>query len=106
MRTHGGVSTVLVTIALGTALPDASAGSHRVAAGASRWQIARAGGCDADAVRRANRLTGTRIRPGQKLRIPSCDGKRVAVKADSSIVVPRGRVLQSIGRPQRGRLMN
>ena len=74
MRTHGGVSTILVTIALGTALPDASAGSHRVAPGDSLWVIARARGCDVETVRRANRLRGTRIRPGQKLRIPSCDG--------------------------------
>jgi hypothetical protein len=106
MRTHGGAATILVTIALGSAVPEASAGVHRVAPGDSLWQIARARGCGVDAVRRANRLTGTRIRPGQKLRIPSCGGKRVAVKADIAIAEPRGRGLQSIGRPQRGRLMN
>jgi len=100
MRTHGGVATILFSIALGSAVPEASAGVHRVAPGDSLWQIARARGCDVDAVRRANRLTGTQIRPGQKLRIPSCDGKRVAVAE------PRGRGLQSIGRPQRGRLAN
>jgi len=100
MRTHGGVATLLFSISLGSAVPEASAGVHRVAPGDSLWQIARARGCDVDAVRRANRLTGTQIRPGQKLRIPSCDGKRVAVAE------PRGRGLQSIGRPQRGRLAN
>ena len=107
MRTHGGIATILVSIALGTALPEASAGVHRVAPGDSLWVIARARGCDVETVRRANRLSGTRIRPGQKLRIPSCDGKRVAsVKVDTAVAEPRGRGLQSIGRPQRGRLMN
>ena len=133
MRTHGGIATILVSIALGSALPEASAGVHRVAPGDSLWRIARARGCDVDVVRRANRLSGTRIRPGQKLRIPSCDGKRVAAVArargggreraaravlgvpptpsprtivDTTVAEPRGRGLQSIGRPQRGRLVN
>ena len=106
MRTHGGVAAILLTVALGSAVPEASAGVHRVAPGDSLWRIARARGCDVDAVRRANRLTGTQIRPGQKLRIPSCDGKRVAVKVDTAVVEPRGSGLQSIGRPQHGRLAN
>jgi hypothetical protein len=106
MRTHRGVATILLSVALGSALPEASAGVHRVAPGDSLWRIARARGCDVDAVRRANRLTGTQIRPGQRLRIPSCDGRRVAVKVDTAVAEPRGRGLQSIGRPQRGRLLN
>jgi len=106
MRTHGGVAAILFTVALGSAVPEASAGVHRVAPGDSLWRIARARGCDVDAVRRANRLTGTQIRPGQKLRIPTCDGRRIAVKADTAVVEPRGSGLQSIGRPQHGRLTN
>lgn len=106
MRTHGGVAAILITVALGSAVPKASAGVHRVAPGDSLWRIARAKGCDVDAVRRANRLSGNEIRPGQKLRIPSCDGKRIAVKADTAVVEPRGSGLQSIGRPQHGRLTN
>ncbi len=108
MRTHGGVAAILISIVLGSAVPQASARSHVVGPGDSLWRIARANRCDVDAVRRANRLSGTRIRPGQKLRIPSCDGRRVALKADitTTIVEPRGRGLQSIGRPQHGRLAN
>lgn len=107
MRTHGGVAAILVSVAMGSAVPEASARSHVVGPGDSLWRIARANRCDVDAVRRANRLSGTRIRPGQKLRIPSCEGKtRVAVKADTAVAEPRGRGLQSIGRPQRGRLAN
>lgn len=102
MRTHGGAAAVLFTIALGSAVPDAAARSHVVGPGDSLWRIARANRCDVDAVRRANRLSGTRIRPGQKLRIPSCEGRTpVAIK---EVVRPVG--IQSIGRPQHGRLAN
>lgn len=106
MRTHGGVAAILFTVALGSAPPEASARPHVVGPGDSLWRIARANHCDVDAVRRANRLNGTQIRPGQKLRIPSCDGKRVAIKTDTAVTVPRERGLQSIGRPQHGRLTN
>src|SRR6188472_1492819 len=109
MRTHGGVvAAILISIALGSAVPEASARSHVVGPGESLWRIARANRCDVDAVRRANRLSGTTIRPGQKLRIPSCDGgggKRVAaIKSEIDDRRPVG--LQSIGRPQHGRLSN
>src|SRR5687767_9662948 len=98
MRTHGGAAAILVSVAMGSAVPEASARSHVVGPGDSLWRIARANRCDVDAVRRANRLSGTRIRPGQKLRIPSCESKtRVAVKADTTVAEPRGRGLQSIG---------
>ncbi len=104
MRTRRGVAAVLFSIALASAVPGASARSHVVGPGESLWTIARANRCDVDSVRRANRLSGTMIRPGQKLRIPSCEPARprVAVKAD--IDPPVGR--QSIGRPQDGRLVN
>ena len=101
MRTHGGVAAIAISIALGSAIPDAAARSHVVGPGDSLWRIARANRCDVDAVRRANRLSTTRIRPGQRLRIPSCDARRVALRQDPA---PRG--LQSIGRPQHGRLAN
>ena len=106
MRTHRGAAAILFSIALGSAVPDAGARSHVVGPGDSLWRIARANRCDVDAVRRANRLSGTTIRPGQKLRIPSCEGggKRVAVKTDVGERRPVG--LQSIGRPQHGRLAN
>jgi len=106
MRTHRGVAALSFALALAAALPGASARSHVVGPGDSLWRIARANRCDVDAVRRANRLSGTMIRPGQKLRIPSCEGggKRVAVKSEIDDRHPVG--LQSIGRPQHGRLVN
>src|SRR4029079_6586349 len=103
MRTRRGVAAVLFSIALGSAVPAASARSHVVGPGESLWTIARANRCDVDAVRRANRLSGTMIRPGQKLRIPSCDPGRTRV-AFKEIDRPVG--LQSVGRPQDGRLLN
>jgi hypothetical protein len=110
MRTHRGAAALLFSIALGSAVPDASARSHVVGPGESLWLIARANRCDVDAVRRANRLSGTTIRPGQKLRIPSCSEpvRRVALKADGERERERVRPLgaQSIGRPQDGRLAN
>ena len=104
-RTRRGVAAALFSIALGSALPAASARSHVVGPGESLWTIARANRCDVDTVRRANRLSGTMIRPGQKLRIPSCESARprVALKADIERA-PAG--LQSVGRPQDGRLLN
>jgi murein endopeptidase len=46
--------------------------SHRVASGDSLWKIARAYQCSVDDLKRANRLAGSSIQPGQRLRIPSC----------------------------------
>lgn len=108
MRTHRGAAAISFVLALGAAAPGALARSHVVGPGDSLWRIARANRCDVDAVRRANRMSGNMIRPGQKLRIPSCEGggKRVAVKTDAALAEPRGRGLQSIGRPQHGRLAN
>jgi hypothetical protein len=99
-----GVAAGLFSIAFASALPVASARSHVVGPGESLWTIARANRCDVDRVRRANRLSGTMIRPGQKLRIPSCDPGRPRVAIKTEIDRPVG--LQSIGRPQGGRLLN
>src|SRR5262245_28469379 len=104
MRTRRGVAAVLFSIALGSALPGASARSHVVGPGESLWTIARANRCDVDRVRRANRLSGTMIRPGQKLRIPSCEPGRTKVAIKEIDRAPVG--VQSIGRPQDGRLLN
>jgi penicillin-insensitive murein endopeptidase/LysM domain-containing protein len=106
MRTHRGVAAVSFWLALGTAVPVAGARSHVVGPGESLWVIARANRCDVDRLRKVNRLSGTMIRPGQKLRIPSCEGRRVAVKSEPSSMDRRPVGLQSIGSPQHGRLAN
>lgn len=49
----------------------ARASTHRVRSGESIWLIARRNGVGVDALKRANRLTTSRIVPGQLLRIPS-----------------------------------
>lgn len=46
--------------------------SHRVTSGESLWKIARANRCTVDDLRRANRLRGDALQPGQRLRIPRC----------------------------------
>ncbi len=59
--------------------------SHRVTSGESLWKIARANRCTVDDLRRANRLRGDALQPGQKLRIPRCgareDEERAARRA-------------------------
>lgn len=71
------ISALAIIIALVASAAAARAGvttrrSHRVQTGESLWKIARAYQCSVDDLRRANRLHGDSIQPGQRLRIPSC----------------------------------
>ncbi len=71
------VTLCLIMIALVASAATARAGastrrSHRVTAGDSLWTIARAYRCSVDDLRRANRLGGNLLKPGQRLRIPVC----------------------------------
>ncbi len=49
---------------------------HAVESGQTLWDIARSYGCKVDAIKKANKLERNLIRPGQKLGIPRCGGKR------------------------------
>lgn len=74
-----GLALLCAAWVLGTADP-AEAGvssrrSHRVTSGESLWTIARANRCTVDDLRRANRLRGDGLLPGQKLRIPRCGAR-------------------------------
>jgi LysM repeat protein len=72
-------------------------GWHTVASGQTLFAIARSHGCSVAALQAENQLTGTLIRPDQRLRIPTCeDGRRVV-----PITVVAG---QSRGLPWNGRL--
>jgi hypothetical protein len=103
--TYRGLVAALIAIGIASGQGEALARSHVVGPGDSLWRIARAHRCEVDALRRANRLEGTMIRRGQKLNIPSCGGqrpaKRVALRSEK-----RAPGMQSIGRPQGGRLIN
>ena len=75
------VSLLVLAVALVASAATARAGvgtrrSHRVASGDSLWTIARAYQCTVDDLRRANRLDGNTIQPGQRLRIPACKPSR------------------------------
>jgi len=71
---------------------------HRVARGESLSRIARQYGCSTDDLRARNQIKGSVIYPGQELVIPAN-----ASKIDSLPVLV---VDQSVGRPQKGRLVN
>jgi hypothetical protein len=99
----------------GTAGARVASRSYVVSRGDSLWRIARASRCEVERIRRANRLAGSAIRPGQRLRIPDCSTPAPASASASRIAVARlaeaaeraaARGLQSIGRPQAGRLEN
>ncbi|HKE13275.1 MAG TPA: penicillin-insensitive murein endopeptidase [Kofleriaceae bacterium] len=71
------VSLLVLAAALLASAAVARAGvgtrrSHRVASGDSLWTIARTYQCTVEDLRRANRLDGDTIQPGQRLRIPAC----------------------------------
>lgn len=63
--------------------------SHRVASGESLWKIARAYRCTVDDLRRANRLGGDVVRPGQRLRIPACDEGEERRPARAALLLQR-----------------
>ncbi len=71
---------------------------HRVVRGESLSRIARHYGCSLDALRRQNGIQGSVIYPGQELVIPADATK----SADLTAPV----IEQSIGSPQKGRLVN
>lgn len=56
---------------------------HTIESGEFLGQIAGRYGCSVSEVKRANRLTNDLIRPGQKLEIPKCKGKRIRVTGAS-----------------------
>lgn len=87
------VSLLVLAVALVAGAAAARAGvttrrSHRVAPGDSLWTIAREYRCTVDDLRRANRLDGNTIQPGQRLRIPRCteegDKRENSEKRDDS----------------------
>jgi murein endopeptidase len=65
---------LLLAAASSSARAGGSRRSHRVATGESLWKIARTYRCTVEDLRRANHLGGDSLRPGQRLRIPACDG--------------------------------
>ena len=82
----------------------ASARPYVVSTGDSLWRIAQKHRCGVETLQRANRLDGTLIQPGQRLRIPSdCAGTPAAqAPATGPAPAPAG---QSVGRPQDGKLV-
>lgn len=74
-----GASLVSVVITAGLTASSAEGRKtsrfHTISSGETLWDIARGYGCEVDAVKRANKLDGNMIRPGQKLAIPRCTGK-------------------------------
>lgn len=71
---------------------------HRVVRGESLSRIARTYGCSTDALRRQNGIEGSVIYPGQELTIPT--------DASGPGTLPAPTVEQSVGKPQKGRLVN
>ena len=76
------VATCLAWLLVAAGARPAAAGvsrrSHRVASGESLWKIARANQCTVDDLRRANRIHGDSLHPGQRLRIPRCGARAEA----------------------------
>ena len=58
-------------------------GYHRVKEGETLWSIARAYGVSVSAIKRANRLKTSRIKPGDLLKIPKSKGSIMARKGKS-----------------------
>ena len=75
----------------------ASRRSHRVASGDSLWKIARAYQCSVDDLKRANRLAGSAIQPGQRLRIPSCKERRDERRPERRLDERESRRLEDAG---------
>lgn len=65
-------------IGLGTGVAEGKRTSavHTVKKGQTLWSISRSYGCKLEQLKSANNLQGTMLRPGQKLRIPACSGRR------------------------------
>ncbi|OOV15555.1 RlpA-like double-psi beta-barrel domain-containing protein [Deinococcus sp. LM3] len=70
---------MLATTALAAALGSAQAGSYRVQAGDTLWEIARAHSVSVQALLDLNRGQGAAIRPGDVLNVP--DGRAAQVPA-------------------------
>lgn len=75
----GTFRAVLATTALAAALGSAQAGSYRVQAGDTLWEIARAHGVSVQALLDLNRGQGAAIRPGDVLNVP--DGRAAQAPA-------------------------
>ena len=76
-----------------------------VSTGDSLWRIAQKHRCGVDTLRRANRLDGTMIQPGQRLRIPSDCERGGGASQPATTAAPPSPVGQSVGRPQGGKLL-
>lgn len=76
---------------------DGASRSHTVASGETLWGIARKYGVGIDAIRTANELPGSTIRPGQSLRIPT-ESAEATEAASAEYVVRTGDSLWSIAR--------
>ncbi|MFN4252154.1 RlpA-like double-psi beta-barrel domain-containing protein [Deinococcus sp.] len=75
----GTFRAVLAATALAAALGSAQAGSYRVQAGDTLWEIARAHGVSVQALLDLNRGQGAAIRPGDVLNVP--DGRAAQAPA-------------------------
>ncbi len=71
-----GIIVFFVVIGLvGLYTPSATAGIHVVKKGQTLWKISRRYKCKMAVIQKANRMTSTLLRPGQRLRVP-CKRKR------------------------------
>ncbi len=112
-------AVLLALVVLAPTSASAGPSRHKVRAGQTLGEIALRHGCPIASLRRANRLRGDLIQPGQVLSVPRC-AKRTssrAARAETTALVRRPQPVrprrtaattaaasQSIGKPWRGRL--